>query len=71
MPDGERTDSPSWETRAIVGLLTSERLSSYLRASHGDSEQALRLYEWNMAAAAAVLHTTGMIEVVVRSDVRP
>lgn len=35
--------------------------------SGGDVEAAFALYEWNMAASAAVMHTTGMVEVVVRN----
>lgn len=48
-------------------LLTSERLGSYLHWSGGDVAAAFALYEWNMAAAAAVTHTTGMVEVIVRN----
>lgn len=48
-------------------LLTAERLGSYLRWSGGDLESAFALYEWNMTASAAVMHTTGMVEVVVRN----
>lgn len=32
-----------------------------------DVEAAFALYEWNMTASAAVMHTTGMVEVVVRN----
>jgi len=52
---------------ALSELLTAERLSSYLRWSGGNGEAAFALYEWNMTASAAVMHTTGMVEVVVRN----
>lgn len=52
---------------ALSGLLTAERLGSYLSWSGGDLEEAFALYEWNMTASAAVMHTTGMVEVVVRN----
>lgn len=52
---------------SLSDLLTSERLSSYVRWSGGDVGAAFALYEWNMAASAAVLHTTGMVEVIVRN----
>lgn len=52
---------------ALSELLTAERLGSYLRWSRGDVETAFALYEWNMTASAAVMHTTGMVEVVVRN----
>lgn len=52
---------------ALSQLLTAERLGSYLRWSEGSVEGAFARYEWNMTACAAVMHTTGMVEVVVRS----
>lgn len=47
-------------------MLTSERLGSYLRWSDRDVGAAFSLYEWNMSATSAVMHTTGMVEVIVR-----
>lgn len=58
---------PSRDYRALSQLLTAERLGSYLHWSGGDLEAAFALYEWNMSASAAVMHTTGMVEVVVRN----
>ena len=52
---------------ALSELLTAERLGSYLRWSGGNVEAAFALYEWNMTASAAVMHTTGMVEVLVRN----
>lgn len=51
----------------LCGLLTTERLSSYLRSTNRDLAQAMRLYEWNIAASTAVLATTGMVEILVRN----
>jgi hypothetical protein len=51
----------------LSGLLTAERLGSYLRWSGGDLKAAFMLYEWNMTASAAVMHTISMVEVVVRN----
>ncbi len=48
-------------------LLTSERLGSYLGASGDDLEAAFALYEWNIAAAAAAVSLTAMVEVVIRN----
>lgn len=48
-------------------LLTSERMGSYFRASSGDLLEAFRLYEWNMSASASVIHTVGVVEVLVRN----
>lgn len=52
---------------SLSQLLTAERLGSYLHWSGGDLQAAFALYEWNMSASAAVMHTTGMVEVVVRN----
>ncbi|WIE72310.1 hypothetical protein [Curtobacterium sp. MCJR17_020] len=54
------------EPADVVDLLTRERLRSYFRALPDDA-RAVRLYEWNMRAAAAVMELTGAVEVVVRN----
>ena len=51
----------------LAHLLSSERLGSYTKWSGGDLSAAFALYEWNMTASAAMMHTTGMVEVVVRN----
>ncbi|AIV39151.1 MULTISPECIES: hypothetical protein [unclassified Curtobacterium] len=51
---------------ALVEVLTRERLASYERSA-GRVAGALRLYEWNMRAAAAVTELTGVVEVVARN----
>lgn len=48
-------------------LLTAERLSSYDSGRGEDLVRIVHLYESNMHAAAAVIHTMGMIEVLVRN----
>lgn len=55
------------EHQTLSRILTSERLGSYLRWSGGDLAEAFALYEWNLTASAAVMHTTGMVEVIVRN----
>jgi hypothetical protein len=52
---------------AIAGLITRDRLSSYLTATSGDLVRALALYDWNTRASAAVLATSAMVEVIVRN----
>jgi hypothetical protein len=47
--------------------LTAERLGPYLSAADQDLGAAFGLYEWNIAAAASVLATIAMTEVVVRN----
>ncbi len=66
--DGDAGEQqPSRDYHALSQMLTAERLGSYLRWSGGDLPAAFALYEWNMTASAAVMHTTGMVEVVVRN----
>jgi len=64
---GSGDQAPARDYEALARLLSAERLGSYLRWSGGDVPAAFALYEWNMAASAAVMHTTGMVEVVVRN----
>lgn len=59
--------APARDYDTLRELLTAERLGSYLRSSSGDTAAAFALYEWNMTASAAIMHTTGMVEVVVRN----
>ena len=65
--DGADDQAPARDYATLRDLLTAERLGSYLRWSGGDTGAAFALYEWNMTAWAAVMHTTGMVEVVVRN----
>lgn len=56
-----------WTHEVVCALLTNERLSSYLADTDGRLEAALELYSWNMKAAAAIMTTTGMVEIIVRN----
>src|SRR5699024_5255005 len=51
----------------VRDCLSHERLEPYRRASSGDWQRAFALYEWNMLAAAAIMHCTSMVEVLVRN----
>jgi hypothetical protein len=66
--DEEASTVPARDYTTLHGLLTAERLGSYLRWSGDEIEAAFALYEWNMSASAALMHTTGMVEVVVRGS---
>ena len=52
---------------AVAGLITRDRLGSYLTATGSDLQRALALYDWNTRASAAVLATSAMVEVIVRN----
>lgn len=52
---------------AIGRVVTAQRLRSYRLVTHGDEHAALRLYDWNAVASAAVLVTVAMVEVTVRN----
>ncbi len=67
-PDGDADDRGRVrDLQTLSGILTSDRLGSYLRWSGADLPAAFALYEWNLTASAAVMHTTGMVEVIVRN----
>ena len=67
-PDGDAGDQGNVrDLQTLSRILTSERLGSYLRWSGGDLAEAFALAEWNLTASAAVMHTTGMVEVIVRN----
>jgi hypothetical protein len=51
----------------IADRLTRERLSSYLVASGGDLDRALRLYEWNTLISGELHEDIGRVEVVPRN----
>lgn len=48
-------------------LITAERLRSYTERTESTTG-ALRLYEWNMRAAASVMELTGVVEVIARNS---
>ncbi len=51
---------------AVIALLTDARLTSYVRSTRTRSG-AMRLYEWNLRAASAVMELTGAVEVIARN----
>lgn len=55
--------------RAITSAISSNRFQTYLNAANGNKERALELYLWNVEAAAAVISTTGMVEVQLRNSI--
>lgn len=58
---------PEWDEHAIGWAITPIRLQSYRSAARGDLHAALRLYDWNAVASAAVLMTVAMVEVITRN----
>lgn len=68
MSSDEVTRGRAWSLDVLQGLLTRERLGSYLAACDADLGRAFDLYEWNLAASAAVMHLTAMVEVIVRNS---
>lgn len=56
-----------WDEDAIGRAITPIRLQSYRTAARGDLHTALRLYDWNAVASAAVLVTVAMVEVITRN----
>lgn len=47
--------------------LSAPRLATYVRASGGDLEAGVELYEWNAALAGALWEVLGHVEVVLRN----
>lgn len=58
---------PGWDYAVIRDHITVSRLGSYLAANDGRLADAFALYEWNIEAAAAVMSTAAMVEVLVRN----
>ena len=58
-------------TNVAAGLielsLSAERLAPYRHACHGDLDQAIALYEWNVDISTAFWRTLGQVEVVLRN----
>lgn len=67
MPNTAANADREWRPETIRDLLTADRLTSYLDSCGQDLDRSLALYEWNLAASAAVLQTTAMVEVIVRN----
>lgn len=54
------------DSARIRALLTEPRLTSYV-SSTDNLDEAVSLYEWNVAASSAVLAVTGLVEIFVRN----
>lgn len=61
MPGDEPDAAP------IAAVLSPERLAPYLGATDGDLTEAVRLYEWNLAASGALYEALGILEVALRN----
>ena len=55
--------------QVIAQRLTATRLASYLQATNGDVEAAIRLYDWNSNVASALYEDLGRLEVVFRNAI--
>jgi hypothetical protein len=49
-------------------VISNERLTPYLLATHEDKRAALRLYKWNVRASGAVFELLAILEVVLRNS---
>jgi hypothetical protein len=49
--------------------LSADRFATYVEAAAGDARRALRLYEWNACASAALLHDLGHLEIGLRNAI--
>lgn len=61
------TAPPPWDVPTVASYITQDRLRSYITASNGDLDAALRLYDWNITASSSVLGLVSMVEVAVRN----
>lgn len=57
----------TFDANTLRGRLTPDRLGSYLRATAGDLDQAITLYDWNISASGAFFEDIGRVEVVLRN----
>ena len=55
------------DTARLAAALAPERLAPYRRATGGDLNEAVRLYEWNLAVSDALYEALGILEVVLRN----
>ena len=59
----------SIDFQIVATRLTTTRLGSYLQATGGDIEAAIRLYDWNASVASALHEDLGRLEIVFRNAV--
>ena len=55
--------------KIVADRLTLSRLRSYLRATNGNTEAAIRLYDWNIRVGTALYEDLSRLEVVFRNTV--
>ncbi|MFI0212661.1 hypothetical protein ACH4OV_28925 [Streptomyces diastaticus] len=55
------------DDKAVIELISPDRLKPYLTACTGDSTAALALYRWNSDLAAAFLEPLGRLEIMLRN----
>ena len=51
----------------LTRLLNADRLATYLRACHGNQDEALRLYAWNIEVTSAFWGSFNVLEVALRN----
>lgn len=54
--------------QALSAHISQPRLQTYLHFASNDLGRALSLYQWNIRASAAVISSTGMVEVQLRNS---
>ena len=57
------------ELESLKGCLSPDRMSKYLRATHGGLSDALALYNWNTAVSAAFYGPLQWLEVALRNSI--
>ncbi|NJQ01763.1 Abi family protein [Streptomyces zingiberis] len=55
------------DDKAVIELISPDRLTPYLSACAGDSTAALALYQWNGDLAAAFFEPLGHLEIMLRN----
>ncbi len=56
-------------TEVFVDRMSSARFSSFIDASDGNVDRAIRLYEWNAQLSASIFELLGHVEVVIRNAI--
>jgi len=64
---GELAAAPSVTVLLVQRHLSTPRLATYVRASGGDLEAGVELYEWNASLAGVLWEVLGHVEVVLRN----
>jgi hypothetical protein len=59
----------SYSADQIRLLVSPQRMAPYLRQCDGNSDRALRLYEWSSRMSAAAFETVGHFEVLLRNAI--